>query len=139
LISHSEDAADEDVGHLKVTLHHNWFHRLRGYAPRARFGQVHLFNNFYQDVDATAVISESNADVYLESNMFDSVLGMLVTHYEDALDGKAVAVDNKNVGSGDPAIGMASTWLPASAYAYRSDSPDSVPSLVSKCAGVGNL
>jgi len=139
LISHSEAAADEDVGHLKVTLHHNWFHRLLGYAPRARFGQVHIFNNFYQDVDATAVISESNADVYVESNAFNRVLSPLVTHYEDALDGKAVAVDNDRVDSGVPMIGAPSTWLPSSAYAYRTDLPDSVPSLVSKCAGVGNL
>jgi pectate lyase len=43
----SSDTAAADRGKLRVTLHHNAFEGTGQRTPRVRFGQVHVYNNFY--------------------------------------------------------------------------------------------
>ena len=46
LLGHSDDNASQDVGHLRVTYHHNWFDGSGTRHPRVRFGNpVHVYNN----------------------------------------------------------------------------------------------
>ncbi len=52
LVGHTDDpttAATEDQA-LAVTFHHNLYQRVVQGAPRARFGHVHLFSNYYNTV-----------------------------------------------------------------------------------------
>jgi pectate lyase len=44
----SSDGAAADRNKLRVTLHHNLFDGIGQRAPRVRFGQVHVFNNYYK-------------------------------------------------------------------------------------------
>ena len=70
----SSDGATADRGKLRVTLHHNVFERIGQRAPRVRFGQVHLYNNFY-DLRSTPNYQYSwgvgiESAIYAEENFF---------------------------------------------------------------------
>jgi pectate lyase len=43
----STDTVGVDVGKLRVTVHHNRFDNVLQRAPRVRFGQVDVYNNYY--------------------------------------------------------------------------------------------
>lgn len=47
----SGDRVTADVGHLRVTYHHNHWDGVKERAPRVRYGQVHLFNNLHTAVE----------------------------------------------------------------------------------------
>jgi len=70
----SSDNAPADVGKLRVTLHHNLFDDLGQRGPRVRFGQVHIYNNYYK-ICSTPGYAYSlgvgiQSQIYAEENFF---------------------------------------------------------------------
>jgi pectate lyase len=70
----SSDGASADRGKLRVTLHHNRFDGVGQRAPRVRFGQVHVYNNYYR-IDDTPNYGYSwgvgiESAIYAENNAF---------------------------------------------------------------------
>jgi len=70
----SSDTTAYDTGRLRVTLHHNLFYRTGQRTPRVRFGQVHIYNNFYKIMNAPAYQYAwgvgINSHIYAENNVF---------------------------------------------------------------------
>jgi pectate lyase len=95
----SGDNVPEDVGHLNVTWHHNWWaQNVNQRMPRTRRGNIHVFNNLYTSAGNsyctnagidTHVLVENNAyigvnnplspdangDMLARGNLFQNVTG----------------------------------------------------------------
>ena len=90
----SSDSAAADRGKLRVTLHHNLFADIGQRAPRVRFGQVHVYNNFYKiDNDATYGYSWGvgiESAIYAENNSFKVQDSVALDRLISRLNGTAI-------------------------------------------------
>ncbi|WP_273333173.1 pectate lyase family protein [Dictyoglomus turgidum] len=157
------DTLPEDADYLRVTYHHNWFNGTAGRNPRMRYGIVHIFNNYYTDVqlgpNGTCAVR-----ALVEHNYFERVLtptqistppGFIVLSKEDPENGDT----NVYVDSGTPTRNLPtydqltdgvnydfrdranewlniSNWIP---YSYTPDLAASVPQIVQEKAGAGKI
>ena len=92
----SSDNAPADVGKLKVTLHHNLFANLGQRVARVRYGQVHIYNNFYTiDNPDNYVYSWGvgiQSAIYAENNYFwvNPSVDIMPDQFIERLNGTAV-------------------------------------------------
>ena len=103
LIGHSssENAAALDRGRLNVTLHHNLYENIDDRAPRARFGNIHVFNNCV-DGAVNATISVMSAATLVENCFYkDCVIATTFSHAADSVSkgkgGALAIVNSRNV------------------------------------------
>ena len=116
LLGHSDDNAGEDVGHLRVTYHHNWFDGTNQRHPRVRFGNpVHVYNNYYDAVGSYGVASTEGAGVLVEGNYFENTDDPYHLGEGDSGPGTLVARNNTFVGSGSGQAGGSVASIP---YSY---------------------
>ncbi|MGI5282571.1 pectinesterase family protein [Nonomuraea polychroma] len=109
---------------LKVTLHHNYFEGLGQRTPRVRFGQVHVYNNYYTGgaTHGYSIGVGFGSKVYAESNAFEGIAaakvlsvfgGTAITAKDNLVDGAPadlVAAYNEANGT---ALGTDAAWTPA--------------------------
>jgi len=137
LLGHSDNNSSEDTGRLKVTFHHDyWGERVIERMPRVRFGEVHVFNNYYNAPNNNYCIGGGlEAHLLVENNYFDDVKDP--HRFQDDGDTAAiVARNNTYVGIADTTAkdtrgaaftpGYTATLEPADA---------TLKATVQKCAG----
>ncbi|MBN1787891.1 MAG: hypothetical protein JW806_05790 [Sedimentisphaerales bacterium] len=139
LIGHSDDNGSIDSGHLLVTFHHNWWYTLsHERMPRVRFGQVHVYNNYYDCPGNNYCIRACiGSQLLIESNYFDSVKDPYYVYVTTGTDGQIEASDNvfnNCTGLIDP--GTDNVFTPP--YSYTLDDPYAVPGIVMAGAGTGS-
>jgi len=70
----SSDSATADRDKLRVTLHHNLFEDIGQRAARVRYGQVHIYNNYYKISNAENYVYSWGVGIesatYAENNFF---------------------------------------------------------------------
>jgi pectate lyase len=140
LVGNSENTGDEDAGHLTVTYHHNSFITSGGRNPSVRFGLVHVYNNYYFDLDDYGVASRINAQVVIENNWFENVIRPIRadTSLSDIAGFVRGEATNTYVNSGaNSIITPPATWVPP--YPYALDPVANVPGIVGPWSGVGVL
>jgi pectate lyase len=137
LLGHSDDNASQDVGHLRVSYHHNWFDGSNQRHPRVRFGNpVHVYNNLYSNVGGYGVASTEGAGVLVEGNYFENTEDPFHLGEGDSGPGTLVARNNHFVGSGAGQTGGSVAGIP---YSYTLDTASGVKSIVSAGAGAGRI
>jgi pectate lyase len=135
LLGHSDNNASEDVGHLRVTYHHNWFDGGTR-NPRVRFGNpVHVFNNYYFD-NEYGVASTMDAGVLVEGNYFENVEQPTAVGYAASDPGSLVQRNNFFTGSGTPESAGSVNSIP---YSYTLENASSVKATVMAGAGAGRI
>ena len=136
LISHSDNNEAEDLGKLKITLHHNWWaENIQERMPRMRFCQVHSFNNYFSSKGNNYCIGAGRkAQVLVESNYFDNVNR---PHYFFADESTAIIeVNDDNFYrdcTGDRDEGQGTCFSPP--YRYEPDRGSEVKDIVMNGAG----
>jgi pectate lyase len=130
------DNSTEDIGHLRVTYHHNWFNRTVQRHPRIRFGNpVHVFNNYYVRNSGNSIASTMNAGVLVEGNYFDNVNRPFITS-EGSSPFPGRIVERNNVIVNSKQVGISGGTVAPIPYAYSLDSALSVVESVKAGAGV---
>lgn len=141
LIGNRDNLAAEDAGKLHVTLHHNWIGDLvQDRAPRVRFGQVHIFNNYYAATSNNICIGLGiSSQVLLESSYFDGIKRPWKSRSEPGQNEGRLQTNDDMVYTFGPKIQMGKTapvdFKPP--YAYKLDPAKDVKDIVMNHAGVG--
>jgi pectate lyase len=141
LLGHSDNNGATDIGKLKVTYHHNWFDNTNSRHPRVRFGEVHVFNNYYDNSSkgmSYGIASTMEADVVVESNYFKNVPHPTYVGYGDSGPGDLIENNNIYENSGEPEI-RGTAFDPTTYYSYQPDSTLQLPDLLMKYSGSGKL
>ena len=96
----SSDSKISDEGKLHVTLHHNYFHNVVQRLPRVRFGQVHVYNNYFASdttngeyAYAYALGVGKKSQIYAENNVAD-IAGKDYTSFVKVFGGKQLTTVN---------------------------------------------
>lgn len=156
----SSDSKTSDREKLKVTFHHNHYKNLSQRLPRVRFGEVHVYNNYYEfnhDSEyqfdyALGVGIESK--IYAENNYFDFEYDVdpstILKHwkgtsiYEEGSLVNGAGKENKvdlvaayNAANPTKLFDENVGWVPK--LYDRIDPTPSVPALVKAKAGAGKL
>ena len=139
LLGHSDNNADEDSGRLRVTFHHNWWaERVIERMPRVRFGQVHVFNNYFASPENNyCVRAGRGARLLIEDNYFDHVNSPHeFNNSEDEPTAHMTVRNNVYDGTtGNRAMGGGGTPFTDVPYQALRDPADRVPATVRACAG----
>jgi len=116
LIGHSDNNADEDTGHLRVTFHHNHWTNVNSRLPSVRFGTAHIYSSCYVGNPSSGVNSRMGAQVLVEETSFTDTRRAIVTNLDSQKDGFAVSRNNIFTNSDTSITQAGSLTIP---YAYR--------------------
>jgi pectate lyase len=98
-----------------------------------------VFSNHFQTVTAFGVAAESLARVLVDHNAFEADVPMpLTTLYMDSVAGSMTETSNDFPAGVTPDFMLASPPVTVP-YSYSYDSAESVPRIVSSCAGTGKI
>ena len=90
----SSDSASADRGKLRVTIHHNLFDKTGQRAPRVRFGQVHVYNNYYKIEKVPYYVYTWGVGIesalYAENNFFKTDKTITPDMFIDVFKGLAI-------------------------------------------------
>lgn len=138
LVGHGDNNAGEDTGRLRVTYHHNgWADGVTERMPRVRFGEAHLFNNYYSATGNNYAIGGGlKARLRVENNTFDGVKDPHI-FYDGEPTAQIVASGNTYVGMSATTrkeTGQGSSFSPP--YTVTLDTADAtLKDVVMRCAG----
>ncbi|MFN8209069.1 MAG: T9SS type A sorting domain-containing protein [Bacteroidales bacterium] len=140
LIGHSDSNGDVDTA-MRITIHHNYYSNTDGRNPSLRFGAIHFYNNYQENISDYGIAVRQGAHAKIENNHFESVNIPVTTNKFSGPEGFICASGNAYTGScseSDNSITQTDCdfWniLP---YAYVPDPVESVSAQVTIFTGAG--
>jgi pectate lyase len=132
LLGHADDLKFEaqDTGRLKVTYHHNWYKSCTQRMPLVRFGEAHVYNNYWSNVANYALGVGIKCRTYSENNHLDG------GDFSDIFITDGAIKDVGSIGGSGYNADLV-TWDPHAYYSYTADPATSVKSIVMANAGTG--
>jgi pectate lyase len=130
----------DDANALNVTWHHNWWaDNVVERQPRIRFGQNHLFNNYYNSLTTNYCVRAGiEASILLEGNFFDGVDDPHeFNNADDQLTANisAGATNTYRNTTSDQAVGGGGPAFLDPPYDYTLDDAAGIPDAVTSGAG----
>lgn len=130
-------SSDSDNYDRKITYHHNYWRNIYSRGPLFRFGQGHLFNNYYYNIIDTGINSRMGARLRIEHNHFENSKDPIISEYSSQ-DGYWDVRNNKFTNStGNMPTTSTTTYNPP--YSYTLTPVDDVKAMVMQNAGVGKV
>lgn len=130
-------SSDTDNYNRTITFHHNWFRNCNSRLPSFRFGEGHIFNNYYQDIAGSAINSRMGAKLRIEHNYFENVRNPIGSWDSSEIGYWDIAGNIFINCSGS--IPEVSTCYYRPPYNYSLDLAERVRDLVTQYAGVGKI
>jgi pectate lyase len=120
LIGHSDGNSNLDRDKLRITFHHNWWSTgVVERMPRVRYGDVHVYNNYFTSSGNRYCIRASiESEVLVENNYFE---GIRKPYEYFSPNGKIRAVGNTTVNCTEVLSFNDSVFTPP--YSYTLQSP----------------
>jgi pectate lyase len=144
----SSDKQTDDIGKERVTYHHNWWaNRVKERMPRVRYGKVHVYNNYYSNLDAGdgayCIGVGCGSHIRVESNYFNTAPKLWENYYTGQKDCHSDGHIGWNTGNifyncSDPGWATneySTTFTPP--YPYTLEDTNTVPASVQAYAGAG--
>jgi pectate lyase len=127
----SSDTVTEDVGHLNVTWHHDWWaDNVNQRMPRTRRGKIHVVNNLFTSVgDSYCTNSGFETHLLVENNVYDGVHNPLSP---DA-NGDMLARNNVFTNTSGTTTATGTGFVPP--YSYTPDATTSLAGAIQSGAG----
>ncbi len=132
------DQQTGDIGHLRTTLHHNYFYNVSERQPSTRFGYMHVFNNYILNSSGYGIGSTMGAIVRTDNNYFENANVPIRTTYNAAPGYISGESTNIAINSNANQITTApSSWTPAGDYSYSSWLTSATQAKIDVLAGAG--
>jgi pectate lyase len=144
LIGHTDDISQQTLdSQMRITYHHNWFSYTDGRNPSIRFGAIHMFNNYFEEITDYGIAARDGAHAKIENCHYNNVVLPMSTD-KFPVDGlpNGYICESGNIFTGTCGANVISQtgcdfWdsvtLP---YSYTLDSVEAVESTVKLFAGV---
>lgn len=143
------DSFSGDAGKERITFHHNVYRNVGQRAPRVRYGQVHVYNNYYEGTAhhpnnpfLYAIGVGYQSQVYAENNYFANDAGLSPSSLIQVSGGTAFTDKGSVLNGENVEIAKSSAtlqpvnWTPR-LYTFTNQTAD-VPAIVLNQAGAEN-
>ncbi|KZL80599.1 pectate lyase [Colletotrichum incanum] len=133
LIGHV-DSQTSDKGKLRVTYANNHWNNVNSRNPSVRFGTVHIYNNFYNKIGSTGVNTRMDAQVRIESSVFENSSKKVILSADSKETGYAT-VSDMSYGGGENTAPLGNFGSSKVPYSYSLYGKSNVKSKVVGTAG----
>lgn len=123
------------------TFHHNYWTGINSRCPRVRFGPVHVFNNYYENLSSYAIGRGDRSNIYSEANYFYNSHNAFYAYDDSSNPGYVEDVNSLFEGSNgntqdNPPTGSW-VWTPGQYYSYTAHTAAWIKANLKNYCGVG--